>query len=132
MSVTVLDFYQKRRNKFPNKFVTKGPVFYVLAKVNGRLKELALRLAGDIKAPSTAGLKDFEAEAYKCYVIITEVLLSDKKEAVMASWGLSERDYKDLIFDMYCVLVSKYSKCGFIKRFLLYFSGVCKFYFGGK
>ena len=133
MSVAVLDFYQrKKNNKFPNKYVYRDPVFYILAKVNGRLKELALKLAGDIKPPSTVGLKDFEEEAYICYTIIVNAFLSDSGEAIRVSWGLSERDFKDLIFDMYCVLVSKYSKCGFIKRFLLYFSGVCKFYFGGK
>ena len=59
--------------------------------------------------------------------------LNDRqKEAVMASWGLSERDYKDLIFDMYCVLVSKHCTCGFLKRLFLYCVGIWKFYIGGK
>ena len=131
MTIRVIDFYQRKKNKFPNKFVWRDPVLYVLAKVDGKLKEMALRLAGDIKPPSIINLKDFEAEAYCNFVVITNALLSDMRENIRQSWKLSERDFKDLIFDMYCIMVSRYCTCGFIRRFFLYLAGVWKYYFKG-
>ena len=133
MTIAVIDFYRnigKKQNIFATSL--KDPVFYILSKVNGRMKELTLKLTGDIRFPDFSRLKDFEVEAYRNYYIIVNFLLGEKKDVIRESWGLTKGDYKELIFELYCALLKNHATCGVVKRGFLYVIGIWKFYFGGK
>ena len=94
------------------------------------MKELTLKLAGIVKSPNV-GTKDFEAEAYKNYLIISDFLKGDRKENVRESWGLTKEDFRELLFELYFALVERHTNCGSFKRVLLMLIGLCKFGFGG-
>ena len=132
MAIDVLDFNIEEGNVNPFAIVLHDPVFNILAYVNGSLRELTLKMSGEVTCPEISSLNDFEFESYRSYLMITEFLLGEQGENVRRSWGLSKDDFRELIFEMYFTLDEEHSTCGFFKKALLIFIGICKFFRGRK
>lgn len=134
MTISVLDFYRKiedASSKNPFTPVLHDPVFYILSYVNGKVKELTLKLSGEVEYPLVVS-KDFEIESYKSYIIITDYLLGEQGDNVRKKWGLSKEDFRELIFEMYFALIKEHSTCNCIKRAFLVLLGIWKFFAGRK
>ena len=135
MVINVFDFYRKiedKSDKNPFSPVLQNPTYYILSEVNGKVRELTLKLKGEVECPIITSLKDFEVEGYKNYTIITNFLLGEEGERVRRSWGLTREDFKELIFELYFALVKEHTTCGIIKKGLLVFLGMWKFFIGRK
>lgn len=128
MALKVIGFYKKGRNPFTTYLL--DPTFYILVSRNNKVKEYTLKLSGRYYYVTPRDLRDFSAEEYKNYNIITNFLLGDNKERIRDSWGLGKKEYKELIHGLYSLLVKDYSTCGWLKRSLLMFKGFIKFKFG--
>ena len=135
LAISVIDFYRKIEDKETlNPFIgaLQDPTFFILAYLNGRVRELTLKLSGEFKCPSLRNFKDFEIESYRSYIIITEFLLGENGERVRKAWGVTEEDFRELIFELYFCLVKEYSTCGFFKKVFLIFVGIWKLFAGRK
>ena len=135
MAISVIDFYRKieeKSDRNPFNLVLQSPTFYILSYVNGKIKELTLKLKGEIDCPIISSLKDFETEGYKNYIIITNFLLGEEGEKVRINWGLSKEDFRELIFELYFTLVKEHAACGIVKKAILMLIGMLKFFIGGK
>lgn len=134
LAIVVLDFYRRPEGKVVNPFlsVLHSPIFYILVKVNGKIRELVIKTSEDIKCPRTGALRDFQIEGYRNYLMITDFLLGENREIVRRKWGLTKEDFKELIFELYCTLLNRYTTCGVFKRALLYIIGMWKFHIGRK
>ena len=134
MTIAVLNYYRRTQDKKVNPFlsVLHSPIFYILAKVNGKTRELVIKTSEDIECPRTAALTDFQIEGYRNYLMITDFLLGGNGEIVRRKWGLSKEDFKELIFELYCALLRNYTVCGIFRRACLYLIGMWKFYMGRK
>ena len=135
MTINVIDFYREKDGEsLHNPFLLslQGPTFGILADVDGKRKELILKLSGSVEYPSTKGLKDFDAESYGNYIIITNFLLGENREILRQNWGLSKEDFRELFFELYVCLLKEHTTCGLFKKALLMFIGLWKFYAGRK
>ena len=135
MTISVIDFYRKIENKDdrnPFSPVLQSPTFYILAYVNGKVRELTLKLSGEFECPSLDSFKDFNIESYRNYIIIANFLTGEGGERAKRSWGLSEEDFRELIFELYFILVKEHSTCGWFKRALLVLLGMWKHFVGRK
>lgn len=132
MAIDVLDFSIEEDKVNPFAIVLHDPIFDILAYVNGNLRELTLKMSGEVTCPEISSLKDFEFESYRNYLMITEFLLGEQGENVRRNWGLSKDDFRELIFEMYFTLVKEHATCGFFKKALLIFIGIWKFFRGRK
>ena len=124
----------KRSTSNPFSPLPEKPTFVILAEVEGKKRELILKLSEGIKCieVDTNKLRDFKTEGYRNYLIITDFLLGENKERVRQSWGLSKEDYRELFFELYFCLLKEYTTCGLFKKAFLAVIGLCKFYLGGK
>jgi hypothetical protein len=132
LKIGVLNFYRNRESReLSNPFISilKDPTFYILACFDGKIKELALEMAGDIECPTLNGFKDFRIEGYRNYLIITNYLLGENGERVRLAWGLSKEDFRELIFELYFTLVKEHTTCSLFKKGILVFIGLLRFYF---
>ena len=75
---------------------------------------------------------DFEVEGYRNFLMITDFLLGENRDIIRKKWGLTKEDFKELIFELYCTLLRRYTTCGIFRRAFLYFIGILKFYMGRK
>ena len=134
MTIQVLDFNKEITVEDNNPFLQAlhEPVFNIMAYVDGKFRELTLKLSGEVKCPIFKGLKDFDSESYRNYLIIADFLLGEHGQRLRESWRLSKEDFRELIFELYFVLVKEHSTCGFFKKAFLIFVGICKFYMGRK
>ena len=135
MAISVIDFYRKIEDKSdrnPFNLLLQSPTFYILSYVDGKVKELTLRLKGEVECPVITSLKDFETEGYKNYIIITNILLGEEGERVRKSWGLTKEDFRELIFELYFALIREHATCGVFKKALLVLIGMWKFFVGRK
>ena len=131
MALSVIDFYRRVEARgTANPFIEalESPVFYILARVNGKLRELTLKLSGEVKCPSLNSFEDFEVESYRSYMMITDFLLGEHGENVRKRWGLSKGDFRGLIFKLYFALIREHSTCGWFKKVILLLLGVWKFF----
>ena len=128
MALNVIGFYRKGRNPFASYLI--DPTFYILVSRNNKVKEFTLKLSGRYYYVTHSDLRDFKAEEYKNYTIITNFLLGDNKERVRDSWGLTKEEYRELIYSMYFFLVKSHSTCGWLKRNFLLLIGFVKFKLG--
>ena len=135
MAISVIDFYRKIDSKNGrNPFIQalQDPTFYILAYVNGKVRELTLKLSGEFECPSLDSFKYFNIESYRNYVIIVNFLLGENGEKVRKSWGITKEDFRELIFELYFILVKEHSTCGWLKKALLVVLGMWKFFIGRK
>ena len=133
LTISVLNFYSRTKESkvaFPK--VLHSPTFYILAKVDGKLRELTLKLSGEVKCPPLKDQKDFSAIGCRDYLIITDFLLGENGERVRLSWGLTKEDFRELIFELYFALVKEYSTCGVLRKSFLLLFGAWKFFMGRK
>ena len=128
MTVEVIGFYKKGRNPFPTYLV--NPNFFILTKKDKKVKEYTLKLSGKYYYVTPKDLRDFKAEEYKNYIIITNFLLGDNKERIRDSWGLTKEEYRDLIYGMYFLLVRNYATCNLFKKGFLLLKGFIKYKLG--
>ena len=131
MAISVIDFYRRVEGRgIGNPFMEalESPVFYILSRVNGKLRELTLKLSGEVKCPSLNSFENFEVESYRSYIIITDFLLGENGENVRRRWGLSKRDFRELIFKLYFALIREHSTCNWMKKVILLSLGVWKFF----
>lgn len=128
MALRVIGFYKKGRSPFPTYLL--DPTFYILVSKDNKVKEFTLKLSGRYYYVTPRDLKDFGAEGYKNYTIITNFLQGENRDRIRESWGLSEEEYNKLIFEMYEALVREHSLCGCLKRHWLEFTGFLKFKLG--
>ena len=131
MTINVLNFYSNIKNN-ENLKVFHSPIFYILVKVNGKLRELTLKLAGEVRCPAIKAQEDFKFEGCRDYIMITDFLLSNNGERVRGSWGLTKEDFRELIFELYFTLVKEHSKCSTFRRACLLLFGVWKFFIGKR
>lgn len=135
MIVSVLDFYRKETEEgIGNPFLTTlhEPIFFIVVNLDGKKRELVLKMSGDVECPPVKNVKDFEFESYRNYLIITNFLLSEQGNKIRLHWGLSEEDFREFIFELYFCLVNNYSTCGMFKKAFLVLLGLWKFYAGRK
>ena len=135
MAISVLDFYKEKDGKdTKNPFLTSlhEPTFVLLVKANGKIKEFVLKLSGEVKCPSVCGLKDFELESYRNYLIITDFLLGENRDKLRQRWGFTKEDFKELIFELYFCMIKEHAPCSLFKKMLLILIGSLKFFVGRK
>lgn len=135
MTINVIDFYREKDGEGlnnPSLLSLQGPIFGILADIDGKRKELVLKLSGSVEYPLTKGLKDFDADSYGNYLIITDFLLGENREILRQNWGLSKEDFRELFFELYVCLLKEHTTCSLFKKALLMFIGFCKFYIGRK
>ena len=137
MTINVLNFYiEKDKGSTSNPFkpMPENPTFIILAEVEGKKRELALKLSEGVKPIpiDVKKLRDFNLEGYRNYLIITDFLLGENKERLRQSWRLSKEDYRELFFELYFCLLREYATCGLLKKALLLLLGLCKFCIGRK
>mgnify|MGYP003314226984 CR=1 FL=1 len=127
MTFKVLDFYRKVEDV--NLFVStlKDPTFCILVNRDSKSRELVLNLKGDYPYVSYPDLECFEEEAYKNYMIISDFLTGDSKDSVRINWGLTNEEYRNLVFELYKLLVNNHSYYGWFKKKLLILLGYLKF-----
>lgn len=131
MAISVYNFYSNIKSA-DNPFlqVLENPTFYILVKLNGKMRELALKMSGDVKCPPIKVAGDFEIESCRNYLVITDYLMGEYGDRVRESWGLSKEDFRELVFELYFCLVKEHSKCGIFKKALLILFGMWKFFVG--
>lgn len=127
MTFKVLDFYRKAEGINPFVPVLKDPSFCILINRDGKSRELILNLKGEFSYMSCPDLECFEQEAYKNYNIITNFLLGENRENIRLNWGFTNEEYKNLIFELYKILVNNHSYYGWFKKKLLVLLGYLKF-----
>ena len=134
MSIRVLDFNKEITVEDNNPFlqVLHEPVFNIMAYVDGKFRELTLRMSGEVKCPIFKDLKDFNLESYRNYLIIVDFLLGEFGERLRESWRLSKEDFRELIFELYFCLVKEHATCGIFKKAFFVLIGLWKFYAGRK
>lgn len=134
MTINVLNFYSDIKEEgvkvLPKVF--HSPTFYILAKVDGKLRELTLKLSGEVKCPALKDQKDFDINGCRDYLIITDFLLGENGERVRLSWGLTKEDFRELIFELYFALVKEHSTCGIFRKSFLLLFGTWKFFMGRR
>lgn len=135
MTINVIDFYRKVEEKgIKNPFIEslENPIFYILSRVNGKIRELTLKLSGKVECPPLDSFKDFEVDSYRSYLMITDFLLGENGESVRRRWGLSKGDFRELIFKLYFILVREHSTCGSFRKVILLLLGMWKYIMGRK
>lgn len=132
VSVKVIGFYKRKDNKSLFWTIILDPTFYILAQVNGKVRELVLRLSGRYPYYVSSDFTDFEHEAYKNFVVISKVLLGDNGENIRVKWGLTKKEFKELIWGLFLTLLKNSATCGKFRKFILFVSGILKYYVGGK
>lgn len=132
MSLQVIGFYRRTKNKNPFTTTLIDPIFYVLVSRNKKVREFTLKLSGKFSYVIPSDLKFFDTEAYRNYIIITDFLLGENRDKIRANWGLSTKEYRDLIFQLYFVLIKNHAKYGWFKKEVLVFLGKLKYYFGRR
>lgn len=135
LHVSIIDFYRKvEEGEDSNPFALSltNPVFCILMRVDGKVREVVLRLSGEVACPLLGSCEDFTAEGYRDYTILTDFLLGEKGEALRKRWGFSEEEFRELIFKLYFTLIREHSTCSFPKKFFLLLVGIWKFIVGRK
>ena len=134
MSIRVLDFNKEITVEDNNPFlqVLHEPIFNIMVYVDGKFRELTLKMSGEVKCPDLKTLKDFNLESYRNYLIIVDFLLGEFGERLRESWRLSKEDFRELIFELYFCLIKEHTKCGILKKAFLVLIGLWKFYAGRK
>ena len=132
MSLKVIGFYRRIKNKNPFTTALIDPIFYILVSRNKKVKEFTLKLSGKFSYVTPFDLENFEPEGYKNYNIITDFLLGENRDRIRANWGLTVKEYRDLIFQLYYVLVRSYGKGSWLKKEVLVLLGKLKYYFGRR
>jgi hypothetical protein len=89
-------------------------------------------MAGNIECPSLGFFKDFNIEGYRNYLIIVNFLLGENGERVRIAWGLTKEDFRELIFELYFILIKEHATCGLFKKGMLVLIGLWKFFLGRK
>jgi hypothetical protein len=131
LAINVIDFYRRVKGK-ENIFTEalESPTFYILSYVNGKMRELTLKLSGKVECPPLNSFKDFDVESYRSYLMITDFLLGENGESVRRRWGLSKGDFRDLVFKLYFTLVREHSTCNLFKKVILLLLGMWKYIMG--
>ena len=131
MALKVIDFYRKsgRKRTIFMAFL-KDPIFYVLVRLNGKIKELTLKLSGEILCPSSPSVPYVDPEAHRNYSVIIDSLTGKNREKIRKDWGLSKREFREIIFQIYCTFIFKHTICSKWERFVLFLIGMWKFYIG--
>lgn len=135
MTIRVIDFYRrtdKKNGRNPYIQELEDPTFYILSYVNGKVRELTLKLSGKFECPLLDTLRDFDIESYRNYIIIVNFLLGEDGEKVQRSWGITKKDLRELIFELYFTLIRVHATCGWFKKALLIAVGMWKFFMGRK
>lgn len=129
MALKVIDFYRKtgRKRSIFMAFL-KDPVFYILVRINGKIKELTLKLSGDILCPSVPPLGCVDSEAHRNYMIIIDALTGKNRDRIRRDLGFSKREFREIIFQIYCILIFKHTTCSSLERVVLFLLGLWKFY----
>ena len=60
-------------------------------------------------------------------MIISDFLTGDSKDSVRINWGLTNEEYRNLVFELYKLLVNNHSYYGWFKKKLLILLGYLKF-----
>lgn len=132
MTLKVIGFYRRTKNKNPFTTSLVDPVFYVLVCRNKKVKEFTLKLLGKFSYLTYDTPKGFDVDAYRNYSVITDFLLGKYRDTIRANWGLTRKEYRDLIFQMYFVLVKNHTNISLAKKVFLVLAGFIKYYLGGK
>ena len=132
MALKVIGFYRRTKNK--NPFITAliDPMFYILVSRDKKVREFTLKLSGKFSYIMPHDLEGFDFEAFRNYNIITDFLLGENRDRIRENWGLTKQEYRDLVFQLYFVLVRSYSTFGWFKKEMLVFLGKLKYYFGRR
>lgn len=131
MTISVVDFNREIGKEWeanPFSQVLKNPIFDIIVFINDKLKIFTLKIAGEIDCPLIPAGGDFEPEFYRNYLIIANFLLGEDGEGARKSWGLSKKDFRELIFSLYFALIKEHATCSFLKRAFLYLMGKWKFF----
>lgn len=128
MTLNVIGFYRKGKTALITYLV--DPIFYILVSKDKKVKEYTLKLSGKYYYVTPKNLRDFKAEEYKNFNIITKFLLGENKDRIRDSWGLTKEEYRELIFGLYFLLVKQYATCGWLKKGFLLLAGLIKFKIG--
>lgn len=128
--IKVLEFFRKVESGNPFTPVLKDPTFCILIVKNNKTRELILNLKGDYPYMEYPTYHDYEENAYKDYRIIKGFLLGDNKELLRDRWGLTEKEYYRLVFEMKKVLINNHSFFGDFKKKLLILLEFLKFQTG--
>jgi hypothetical protein len=123
----VLDFYRKAESINPFIPTLEDPTFCILINRDGKSRELVLNMRGKYSYIADPDMDCFEEEAYKNFHIIVEFLTGDNKELLRERWGLTSKEYKYVIFELYKILVNNHSYFGWLKKKLLILLGYIKF-----
>lgn len=131
MLLKVLDFYRYEGNRQleMSSFTPslKNPTFCILINKEGKTRELLLTLKGDfpyVMYPIPCG---YEEDAYKNYKIIEDFLEGENRELLRDRWGLTLKEYNNLMFQLYKVLIYNHSFYDTFKKRLLVILGYLKF-----
>ena len=130
MTISVIDFYRKIEDTNPFIKELKDPTFFILAYVNGKMRELTLKLVGNYPYIGFS-TKDFQPDAYKNYHIILNFIKGERSEAVRKSWGLTTEDFNELKHELGFTLIKSHATCGWFKKVFLMFKALLRSYFGG-
>ena len=56
------------------------------------------------------------------YNVLVDLLIH-AKDRVQEKWKLSDKEYEELLFNLYLCLVKNYTRCGFLKKIVLLVKG---------
>lgn len=132
MALKVIGFYRRTKNKNPFTTALVDPVFYILISRNKKVREFTLKLSGKFSYIIPSDLEHFDSEAYRNYNIITSFLLGENRDRIRENWGITKGEYRDLIFQLYYVLIRNHANYGWFKKGILVFLGKLKYYFGRR
>lgn len=120
MAVTVHDFYPRHplNTNGLNRLVMANVLFYVLATVKGKVKELKVQIPKKFHYNVLLKRGNFIAHKATEYNVLVD-FLKDNAGTFMEKWNLNNKEFNELLRGIYLILVSQYSVIPpFLKRIL--------------
>lgn len=120
MPVIVHDFYTRHplNTNGLNRLVMANALFYVLATVRGKIKELKVQVPKKFHYNAILKRGNFIAHKATEYNVLVD-FLKDNSDSFMEKWNLNNKEFNELLRGIYLILVSQYSVIPpFLKRIL--------------
>lgn len=123
MTLSVIDFYTQDKLKMNERygFLLENGLFCVLVFFNKKAKEFAFSIPKYSAFKKIFNDKKYKAQKLLEYSILRP-FIEKNKDSVMKRWGLTEKEFLDLIFGLGECLIRTYSGCNVYQKTLFLFS----------
>ena len=123
MTLSVLDFYTQNKLKVNEGYgsLFENGLFCVLVFLNNRAKEFAFSIPKYFVSKKIFNDKKYKAQKLLEYSILRP-FIEKNKDSVMKRWGLTEKEFLDLVFGLGECLIKTYSNCNVYQKTLFLFS----------